>query len=50
MIYLYSEVIVNQNMHNLVHLCDEVNNLGLPIDEFSAFPFKNYMRHFKALL
>ena len=48
--YLYGEVVVSQNVHNLVHLCDEVLQLGLPLDEFSAFSFENYMRHFKTLI
>lgn len=34
------------NIHNLIHLANEVKNLG-PLDSFSCFPFENYLKNLK---
>nr|XP_023013056.1 uncharacterized protein LOC111503073 isoform X1 [Leptinotarsa decemlineata] len=46
---LYGSENVSHNIHNLLHLCDDVKYLG-PIDQFSAFPFENHMQKLKKLV
>ena len=45
----YGSEIVTYNMHSLIHLNDDVMNLG-PLDTFSAFPFENYLQEVKRML
>lgn len=45
-ISLYGSENVSHNVHNLLHICDDVQYYG-PLDSFSAFPFENYMQYFK---
>ena len=35
------------NVHNLLHLVDDVKNYNLPITEISAFPFENFLQRMK---
>lgn len=37
---------VSHNVHNLIHICDDVEYYGL-LDTFRAFPFTNHMQYFK---
>lgn len=37
------------NVHNLLHLCDDVRNFG-KLTDFSAFPFESYLGQLKTLL
>ena len=41
--------IVVYNVHNLVHLPDDVRKFG-PLDSFSAFAFENFLRSLKRLV
>lgn len=43
---LYDPSNTSTCMHALIHLSDDVTNLG-PLDSFSAFPFENFLRHIK---
>lgn len=40
---------MSPNVHNLIHLCDDVRNLG-SLDSFSAYPFENYLQIIKNLI
>ena len=40
---------VTFNMHNILHLCDEVKAHG-NLDSFSAFPFESYMQKLRAFV
>lgn len=40
---LYGAQNMSHNVHNLLHLVDDVKNHG-PIDQFSAFPFENFLQ------
>ncbi|XP_036142749.1 uncharacterized protein LOC105834125 isoform X1 [Monomorium pharaonis] len=46
---LYSEKYVTYNVHNLIHLHEDVKNYGC-LDMFSAFPFENYFQEMKKML
>lgn len=46
---LYSEIYVTYNMHNMIHLPEDVKNHGC-LDMFSAFPFENYLQEVKKML
>ena len=37
---------VSHNVHNLLHLVDDVKNHG-PLDDFSCFPFENFLQSIK---
>jgi len=43
---IYGTENITYNMHNLLHLCDDVLLFG-KVDNFSAFPFENYMSKIK---
>ncbi|XP_076666305.1 uncharacterized protein LOC143367920 [Andrena cerasifolii] len=43
---LYDPKHVSHNVHNLLHLVDDVRNHG-PVDEFSCFPFENFLQSIK---
>lgn len=45
-IILYGAQNVSHNVHNLLHLCDDVRRF-VPLDMFSAFPFENHMKNLK---
>lgn len=46
---LYGEDNIVYNVHNLIHLCEDVKKYG-SLDTFSAFPFENYMQVLKKQL
>lgn len=46
---LYSETYVTYNVHNLIHLHEDVKNHGC-LDMFSAFPFENHFKEIKQML
>lgn len=46
---LYSEQFVSHNMHNLIHLSNEVRRNGI-LDNFSAFQFENFLGSLKKLI
>lgn len=46
---LYGRGYVSYNVHNLVHIVDDVRNFG-PLDNFSCFPFENKLGMIKKLL
>lgn len=46
---LYGEANISYNVHNLIHLEDDVKTHG-KLDSFSAFPFENNLGHIKSLL
>ncbi|KAB0792677.1 hypothetical protein PPYR_14636 [Photinus pyralis] len=43
---LYGKQHVSHNVHNLLHIVDDVARFG-PLHNFSAFPFENYMQKIK---
>uniref|UniRef100_A0A1Y1LCB4 Uncharacterized protein n=1 Tax=Photinus pyralis TaxID=7054 RepID=A0A1Y1LCB4_PHOPY len=43
---LYGECFMSYNVHNLIHVCDDVRKLGA-LDNYSAFKFENYMGNIK---
>ncbi|XP_070161256.1 uncharacterized protein [Polyergus mexicanus] len=43
---LYGVYNMSHNIHNLIHLIDDVKKFG-PLDNFSAFKFENYMQILK---
>ncbi len=45
----YGVKFVSYNVHNFVHLADDVLNFG-PLDAFSAFPFENHLQSIKKLI
>lgn len=46
---IYSKEFMVHNIHNLLHLCNDVRKFG-PLDNFSNFPFENYLGELKKLL
>jgi hypothetical protein len=46
---LYSKEVLNYSIHNLLHVCEDVNNFGC-LDNYSAFPFENFMSRLKRLV
>ena len=44
---IYGRTYTSYNVHNLIHLADEVVNLNVDLNEISAFPFENYMQVIK---
>ncbi|XP_071575786.1 uncharacterized protein, partial [Temnothorax nylanderi] len=46
---IYGVQFMSHNVHNLLHLCDEVRKFG-SLDNFSAFPFENFMMQIKKVL
>lgn len=46
---LYGVQFMSHNVHNLLHLCDEVRKFG-SLGNFSAFPFENFMIQIKKVL
>lgn len=46
---LYGEDQISYNVHALIHLADDVKNLG-PLDRFSAFKFENALGKLKKLI
>lgn len=48
-IILYGKDQVSYNVHNLLHICDDVEIFGT-LDQFSAFVFENYLQSIKKLI
>ena len=46
---LYGERYLVYNVHNLVHICDDVENYG-KLSNFSAFPFESFLGQLKNML
>lgn len=46
---IYGQEYVNHNVHNLIHLINDVKRFG-PLDNFSCFRFENYMYQIKKTL
>lgn len=46
---MYGKKYISHNVHNLLHLTDDVEKFG-PLDEFSAFRFENYLSTIKKLI
>ena len=46
----YTETFCVYNIHNLVHLADDVVNHGTSLNELSAFPFENFMQTLKKMV
>jgi len=46
---LYGKCFISHNIHNLVHLCNDVKKYG-PLDSFSAFRFDNFLSSIKRQL
>ncbi|KAK5647815.1 hypothetical protein RI129_002707 [Pyrocoelia pectoralis] len=46
---IYGSDKISHNVHNLLHICDDVKKYG-PLDMFSAFKFESYMAQLKRLL
>lgn len=38
------------NIHNLIHITDDVINMGTPISQFSAFDFENSLGYVKSII
>lgn len=47
--HVYGEQYMTSNVHNLVHLVDDVKRYGA-LSTFSSYPFENMLGHIKALL
>ncbi|KAJ8953340.1 hypothetical protein NQ314_007371 [Rhamnusium bicolor] len=46
---IYGYDFISHNVHNLLHLSDDIFRYG-KLDDFSAFPFENYMSQLKKML
>lgn len=46
---LYGNEFISHNIHNLLHISRDVHNFGA-LDNFSAFPFENYMQVLKKFI
>ncbi|XP_052901576.1 uncharacterized protein LOC128309240 [Anopheles moucheti] len=46
---IYGEGYISSNVHNLLHLTDEVKEFG-PLNVMSAYPFENALNHIKRML
>lgn len=46
---LYGEETISYNVHNLIHLANDVRKFG-PLSNFTAFPFENFMQTLKGML
>lgn len=49
-ISIYGEQSVTLNTHNLIHLADDVSNMGCSLSEMTAFPFENMLGKIKRQL
>ena len=46
----YGETFCSYNVHNLVHLADDVENFQCSLDKISCFPFENHLQSLKRLV
>jgi len=47
---MYGENFLVYNIHGLLHLGDDARFFRAPLDEFSSFPFENYLQTLKRLI
>ena len=47
---LYGEHFIVYNVHNLLHLTDDVRNFNCSLNESSAFPYENHLQSLKKLI
>jgi len=47
--FVYGQEYISHNVHVLIHLKNDCKNFGC-LDDFSAFPFENFMQELKKLL
>ena len=47
---LYSEEFMSNNIHSLLHIADDVENLDCAIMDISAFPFESFMSVLKSMV
>ena len=47
---LYTDIFVPYNVHNLLHVPDDVENFGCSLNKISAFPFENHLQGIKRLV
>ena len=46
----FGELFCVYNVHNLLHICDDVQFYNTPLDDVSAFEFENYLQQLKRLV
>jgi hypothetical protein len=47
---LFGRKYCTYNIHNLLHICDDVTNFNYPFDEISSFPFENFFIRLKRII
>lgn len=47
---IYSEIFVSYNVHNLIHITDDVEKYNCSLNSISAFPFENHLQAIKCLV
>lgn len=47
---IYGDSFTVINVHNLIHVCDDVHNMDSNMLDISAYSFENYLGHIKKLL
>jgi hypothetical protein len=47
---VYSDIFVSYNVHNLLHIADDMEKFNCSLNEISAFPFENHLRSIKRLV
>lgn len=47
---VYTDIFVSYNVHNLVHLTDDVEHFNCSLNRISAFPFENHLQGIKRLV
>lgn len=47
---VFGEVFVVYNVHNLLHIADDVEYFNCSLNHLSAFPFENHLQHLKRLV
>ena len=43
----YGNTFIVYNVHNLLHICDDVKNFNCSLNDISYFPFENHLQHLK---
>ena len=43
----YGDLFCVYNVHNLIHICDDVRYYNVSLDKISAFPFENFLQTLK---
>nr|XP_047131242.1 uncharacterized protein LOC124810418 isoform X3 [Hydra vulgaris] len=47
---VYGHLFCVYNVHSLLHLCEDVQNYGVSLDNLSAFKFENYLQKLKKMI